>query len=282
MLELFPKDEVIGVFRSFRDGGLEFHADLTLPYRSKLHNVPMHGQFLLVQLENPDEAVLGRICSLSADGRLTSGAGEQYSIRAVTDGRQVPDHLREEYLRYRVNIRVLGVVRLEDGEIRFAPSHRRLPHVGSPVAFPSDEVIRWLVGHYSDGGELGFYALGEYIYSGYDSRVATEKWAQIKSVSAAIRFPIKHLVSRRTFVFARAGYGKSNLNKLLFSALYSSDCSVTKRNREAPVGTVIFDPDGEYFWPDDKGNPGLCDVPQLKDRLVLFTLIFVDYARQTC
>ncbi len=271
MLELFPKDEVIGVFRSFRDGGLEFHADLTLPYRSKLHNVPMHGQFLLVQLENPDEAVLGRICSLSADGRLTSGAGEQYSIRAVTDGRQVPDHLREEYLRYRVNIRVLGVVRLEDGEIRFAPSHRRLPHVGSPVAFPSDEVIRWLVGHYSDGGELGFYALGEYIYSGYDSRVATEKWAQIKPVSAAVRFPIKHLVSRRTFVFARAGYGKSNLNKLLFSALYSSDCSVTKRNREAPVGTVIFDPDGEYFWPDDKGNPGLCDVPQLKDRLVLFT-----------
>ncbi len=271
MLELFPKDEVVGIFRGFRDGGLEFHADLTLPYRPKLHNVPMHGQFLLVQLENPDEAVLGRICSLSADGRLTSGAGEQYSIRAVTEGRQVPDHLREEYLRYRVNIRVLGVVRLEDGEIRFAPSHRRLPHVGSPVAFPSDEVIRWLVGHYSDGAELGFFALGEYIYAGSDSRVAVESWAQVKPFSVAVRFPIKHLVSRRTFVFARAGYGKSNLNKLLFSTLYSSDCSVTKRNREAPVGTIIFDPDGEYFWPDDKGNPGLCDVPQLKDRIVLFT-----------
>jgi DNA helicase HerA-like ATPase len=271
MLELFPKDEVVGIFRGFRDGGLEFHADLTLPYRPKLHNVPMHGQFLLVQLENPDEAVLGRICSLSADGRLTSGAGEQYSIRAVTEGRHVPDHLREEYLRYRVNIRVLGVVRLEDGEIRFAPSHRRLPHVGSPVAFPSDEVIRWLVGHHSDGAELGFFALGEYIYAGSDSRVAVESWAQVKPFSVAVRFPIKHLVSRRTFVFARAGYGKSNLNKLLFSTLYSSECSVTKRNREAPVGTIIFDPDGEYFWPDDKGNPGLCDVLQLKDRIVLFT-----------
>ena len=53
MLELFPKDEVVGVFRGFHEGGLEFHADLTLPYRPKLHNVPMHGQFLLVQLENP-------------------------------------------------------------------------------------------------------------------------------------------------------------------------------------------------------------------------------------
>jgi len=271
MLELFPKDEVIGVFRGFREGGLEFHADLTLPYRPKLHNVPMHGQFLLVQLENPDEAVLGRICSLGADGRLTSGAGEQYSIRAVGEGRQIPDHLREEYLRYRVNIRVLGVVRSEDGKIRFAPSHRRLPHVGSPVAFPSDEVIRGLVGHYTDGAELGFFALGEYIFAGNDSRLGVEDWVQVKPLNATVRFPIKHLVSRRSFVFARAGYGKSNLNKLLFSMLYSSECTVSKRNREVPVGTIIFDPDGEYFWPDDKGNPGLCDVPALKDRIVVFT-----------
>ena len=38
-----------------------------------------------------------------------------------------------------------------------------------------------------------------------------------------------------------------------------------------PVGTVIFDPDGEYFWPDDRGRPGLCDVPHLEDKLVVFT-----------
>src|SRR5690606_10419936 len=29
--------------------------------------------------------------------------------------------------------------------------------------------------------------------------------------------------------------------------------------------------DGEYFWPDAKGRPGLCDVPHLKDHLVVFT-----------
>ena len=38
-----------------------------------------------------------------------------------------------------------------------------------------------------------------------------------------------------------------------------------------PVGTIIFDPDGEYFWPDDKNRPGLCDVPELEDKIVLFT-----------
>src|SRR2546425_11784325 len=61
------------------------------------------------------------------------------------------------------------------------------------------------------------------------------------------------MVSRRSFVFARAGFGKSNLNKLLFSTLYKATPTVRKRgDRDVPVGTVIFDPDGEYFWPDDK------------------------------
>ncbi len=47
---------------------------------------------------------------------------------------------------------------------------------------------------------------------------------------------------------------------------------VTKRGgRRVPVGTVLFDPDGEYFWPDDRGRPGLCDVPELHDKLVIFT-----------
>jgi len=273
MIELFPKQEVVGVFRGFREGGLEFHADLVLPYRPKLHNIPMHGQLLLVQLENRDEAVLGRICSLSADGMLSSPSGEQYSIRAMSEAREIPDHLREEYLRYRVNIRMLGVVQVnESGGLDFGPSHRRLPHVGSPVAFPSEEVLRRLVGHYDEGADLGFYALGEYLYSGDDRRVSAEPWVKVKSPKISVKFPIRNLVSRRTFIFARAGFGKSNLNKLLFSTLYAEECTVPKRGgRQAPVGTIVFDPDGEYFWPDDKGLPGLCDVPQLKDKLVVFT-----------
>lgn len=273
MLELFPRHEVVGVFRGFREGGLEFHADLVLPYRTKLHNTPMHGQFLLVQLEHPNEAVLGRITSLSADGRLTSGAGEQYSIRAVGEGRQVPDHLREEYLKYRVDIRVLGVIRLDDDyEITFVPSHRRLPHVGSPVAFLSDDLLPHIAGHYGEGAEIGFFALGEYIYAQGDDRLAVTPWMQLKSPCVTVKFPVQNLVSRRTFIFARAGFGKSNLNKLLFSMLYRTTPTVPKRgDRRVPVGTIVFDPDGEYFWPDDKGRPGLCDVPELQDQIVVFT-----------
>jgi hypothetical protein len=271
-LTLFSRENEAGVFRGFTQGGLEFHADLLLPYQQKFHNIPMHGQFLLVQLETPDEAVLGRIASFSAEGKLSYGAGEEFALRAQRDGREIPDDLRVEYLRYRVSIRVLGVLRVDDGTPTFVASHRRLPHVGSPVAFPSVEVLKELAGHNLLGAEIGHFALGEYIYSGHSPTMKAEPWMQLKEPEIIVRFPMENLVSRRSFVFARAGFGKSNLNKLLFSRLYAETPTVEKRGgKKVPVGTIIFDPDGEYFWPDDKGRPGLCDVPELKDRLVVFT-----------
>ncbi len=272
-LELFPRSQIAGVFRGFTEGGLEFHADLVLPYRSDFQNLPMHGQFLLVQLETPDEAVLGRICSFSSEGKLASGSGEEFNIRAVREGRSIPDDLRQDYLKYRVNIRVLGVVRRNgNGGLTFVPSHRRLPHVGSPVAFPSGEVLQEIAGHNVRGAQIGHFALGEYIYCGSSSTVGLCDWMQTKTPEICVNFPIESLVSRRSFLFARAGFGKSNLNKLLFSTLYEHTPTVEKRGgKQVPVGTVVFDPDGEYFWPDDKGRPGLCDVPCLEDKLVLFT-----------
>jgi len=128
-LDLFPRQQVVGIFRGFQEGGLEFHADLVLPYRNDFQSKPMHGQFLLVQLETPDEAVLGRIASFSSEGKLSYGSGEEFNIRAVREERPIPEDLREQYLKYRVNIRVLGVLRRNGKGLTFVPSHRRLPHV---------------------------------------------------------------------------------------------------------------------------------------------------------
>lgn len=271
-MKLFPRNQIVGIFRGFAQGGLEFHADLVLPYRSDFQSIPMHGQFLLVQLESENEAVLGRITSLSSDGRLASGAGEDYGIRAVSDDRVIPEDLREQYLKYRVNIRVLGVVRALNDEVVFAASHRRLPHVGSPVAFLSAEVMREIAGHNVDGAELGFLAMGEFVFGAGDERIGVQRWMQVREPAVVPRFDTHSLVSRRTFVFARAGFGKSNLVKLLFANLYRETPTVPKRGgRQVPVGTLIFDPDGEYYWPDDKNRPGLCDVEHLEDKLVVLT-----------
>ena len=271
--KLFPRDQIVGIFRGFQqESGLEFHADLVLPYRSDFQSIPMHGQFVLVQLETPDEAVLGRIASFSSEGKLSFGSGEEFNIRAVREERPIPEDLREQYLKYRINIRVLGVLRKNASGLTFVPSHRRLPHVGSPVAFPSSQILREIAGHNLEGAPIGHLAFGEYIYAPDNKDVGLQDWMQILTPEVRVCFPIDSLVSRRSFIFARAGFGKSNLNKLLFSTLYRGTPTVSKRGgKQVPVGTVIFDPDGEYFWPDDKGRPGLCDVPELEDKLVVFT-----------
>jgi hypothetical protein len=140
------------------------------------------------------------------------------------------------------------------------------------VAFPSGEVLKEICGHNIEGAEIGHFALGEYIYAQGSGATQIQSWMRVEAPEIMVRFPVSSLVARRSFVFARAGFGKSNLNKLLFSKLYETTPTVTKRgDREEPVGTIIFDPDGEYFWPDDKGRPGLCDVPHLQDKLVVFT-----------
>jgi uncharacterized protein len=269
MIDLFPRGQAVGMFRGASGNGFEFHADLTLPYRDQFNAVPMHGQFVLVELAGPSEAVLGRITSVAAQGRLTSTAGEEYGLRAVAEEREVPDDLRRQYLRYHIDVRLLGVLRCSQDRLIFAPSHRRLPHVGARVAFLPDEVLREVAAG-TGGTEIGFYALGEFIYCGGDKRITPQAWMQRLEPVVPVRFAVQQLVARRSFVFARAGFGKSNLVKLLFAGLYEETPTIPMRNRTAPVGTVIFDPDGEYFWPA-RDKPALCDVEALADRIVVFT-----------
>ena len=278
-MTLFEKDRVVGTFLGFSEGGLEFHADLILPYKNFFQSSPMHGQFVIVGLENDDEAILGRITTIAAQGRLVSAAGEDYALRQQREDRPVPEDLRDQFLKYRVDIRILGVLRdrgMERGPI-FVASHRRLPHVGAKVAFLSDDLLEWVSGARAIGSstvQIGFLAFGEFVYSGNDHRVGEDARLQLQDPAVLPRFDVNQLVSRRSFVFARAGFGKSNLVKLLFADLYGNGSGPTvhkKGDREAPVGTVIFDPDGEYYWPDDNGRPGLCDVPELQDRLAVFT-----------
>ncbi|MFC1951879.1 ATP-binding protein, partial [Chloroflexota bacterium] len=84
-------------------------------------------------------------------------------------------------------------------------------------------------------------------------------------------FNINNLVSKRSVVFARAGYGKSNLIKYLIAELYKGNGEYAVTDKGHKIGTLIFDADGEYFWPDYNERPGLCDVPDLRKQIVVFT-----------
>lgn len=272
-LELFTPEHEIGIFCGFHRNSQEFDADIVLPYQTVLSQTPLRGQFLLVKLGSTEEALLGRIIALRPCGKVVSGCGERLHLQPLRARNTLDETSPQDNLEYRAIVHALGLLKHSSMDhLLFVPSHRRQPYYGSPVAFPSGEVLQELVGHHIDGAVIGHFALGEFIYADGSRETKGEPWMHILSPEVQVRFSVQNLIARRTMVFARAGLGKSNLNKLWLSELYKQDPAVTKcAHRQVPVGTLVFDPDGEYFWPDDHGRPGLCDVPELRDKIVVFT-----------
>jgi DNA helicase HerA-like ATPase len=273
---LFDRTRFMGTFAGLSERNKEFHAQIVVPYKAVPARVPLHGQFVLVQLESDDEAILGRITTVASEGKLTSSDGDDYVTRAALEDREVPDDLRAGYLKYRIDIRNLGILRHRDKKFRFSPSHRRMPHVGSKVALLSEEALRFVVDasviEDSTSAEIGFLAFGEYVHARGDNRIGEDtEDLEVLEPAVPVSFPISALISRRSLVFARAGFGKSNLMKVLLSSLYQTDPHDLIKDNEVPVGTIVFDPEGEYFWPDNRGRAALADVAELKDRLVVFT-----------
>lgn len=274
MVRLFESDWLIGMFKGFTEEGLEFRAEIVSPYQPSDNLTPRIGQFLLVELGSPDEAALGRITRFFPVGVLAGREGDEYLAEMHRSTTEVPAQLKERRLRYNVKVRLLGGVRINYGtngrRPQFVPTVRKLPHLGARVALPADEVLAFLcnLGAQADTAQtIGYFSLGEIIYNGGEP--AGEEFLLPQVEKLPVKFDIRSLISRRSFVFARAGYGKSNMLKLLISQLYSGDGPKDRSGRS--VGTLILDPEGEYFWPDEDGRPGLCNVTQLKDKIAVFT-----------
>jgi DNA helicase HerA-like ATPase len=265
---LFANSELMGTFKGFNEKGLEFAAEIVAPYHSSMLDRPQLGQFLLVELGSNEEAALGRITRFVPTGLLATAEGEDYVNTMQRRQQQVPEDLKEQRLKYRVQVKLLGAVKLIDGKIAYVPSQRRLPHLGARVALPSSEVLGAICRLSQGTTDLGDFVLGEFVYSG---SMVVQRDPTFRSIDPklTVTFNIRNLVARRSVIFARAGYGKSNLMKFLVSELYRQQ---PKTGAGRDVGTLIFDPNGEYFWPDVvEDRPGLCDVPHLRDKLAVFT-----------
>lgn len=265
---LFADSEVFGTFKGFNERGLEFAAEIVAPYNASMLDRPQLGQFLLVELGSVEEAALGRITRFVPGGMLTTAEGEDYVNTMQRRQQAVPEDLKTQRLKYRVQIKLLGAVRVTGSKILYVPSQRRLPHLGAKVALPSAQVLTELCKLSGGKTELGDYVLGEFVYSGAGVS-QSDPVLRPMDPRMPVLFDVHNLVARRSVVFARAGYGKSNLLKFLLAELYKTQ-PTTKQG--LGVGTLVFDADGEYFWPDIvERRPGLCDVPHLRDKLVVFT-----------
>jgi hypothetical protein len=265
---LFANSQVVGTFKGFNERGLEFAAEIVAPYDASMLDRPQLGQFLLIELASTEEAALGRITRFVPSGLLATAEGEDYVNTMQARQQQVPEDLKKQRLKYRVQIKLLGSVRAVNKRVLYIPSQRRLPHLGAKVAMPSAAVLGELCRLSRGCTDLGDYVLGEFLYCGSAVNCADTIFRPLDP-KLHVTFDIRNLVSKRSVVFARAGYGKSNLIKYLVAELYRDQ---PRTDKGLPVGTLIFDADGEYFWPDTVRNrPGLCDVPHLKDKIVVFT-----------
>jgi len=236
----------IGIFKGFTESEREFLAEVVTPYHQEFR--PLLGSFILVTVMD-HQALLGRITQFYPMGTMAGTEADEYLSHLQRLNRPVPEDVKELKLRYNVKVRLLGTVELAGNQFRYRPGVRSLPHLGARVYLPSDEALQFVCNarleDEPDAVPIGHYALGDQVFSNLE-----------------VKFSFSRLLKRRTLVFARAGYGKSNLIKLLVSKLYEQN---------PRVGMLIFDPEGEYSFRDAQGRPGLADVPGIRERLVVFT-----------
>jgi len=238
--------DAIGIFKGFTESGREFLAEVVMPYHPEF--TPLLGSFILVTITDY-RALLGRITQFYPMGTMVGTEADEYLSHLQRLNRPVPEDVKELKLRYNVKVRLLGMVELVDNQFRYRPGVRFLPHLGARVCLPSDEALQFVCNarleNEPDAVPIGHYTLGDQEFPNLE-----------------VKFAFSRLISRRTLVFARAGYGKSNLIKVLVSKLYEQN---------PKVGMLIFDPEGEYSFRDAQGRPGLADVPGICERLVVFT-----------
>ena len=105
---LFANSQLVGTFKGFNEKGLEFAAEIIAPYDANMLDRPQLGQFLLIELGSPEEAALGRITRFVPSGLLATAEGEDYVNTMQRRNQGVPEDLKQQRLKYRVQIKLLA------------------------------------------------------------------------------------------------------------------------------------------------------------------------------
>ena len=246
--ELYANIPAVGLLKGFSPLPYQLEVDVVVPHQEG--GLPGFGEFLLVELTTT-EALVGRVSRYHAAGQLAKDRGDAYLGDLAKMEEAVPAPLMRQMLRYNLKMQLLGHLQAQSQarKFKFSVGERTFATLGSKVRIPSESALAFLcnVGLEDDPTAAPF---GHLVYG----------QRELKSVP--IRFSVGRLKGKRSFAFARAGYGKSNLIKYLVSQLYSSP---------PDVGLLIFDPEGEYALPDAHGRSGLVNVPVLRNRISLYT-----------
>lgn len=218
-------DDVIGVFTGLESSLYEYIAKIIAPYRPNFRLEI--GTLLLVQNEKED--IVARVMDYSPSGEFTTSMGEKWLSEIASQGAidEIGSDIKRSKIIYKIRIKVLGSI--EEGV--FTAGLKRIPQITSKVKLPTKDHLQTIINKALEdqgkGVHIGHYIMDEDIQ---------------------ITFDESNLNSKRTFVFARAGYGKSNLMKIICRGWNNTN-----------GGLLVFDQDGEYAVTDTEGRPGIMD-----------------------
>lgn len=217
-------EEMVGVFLGLKSSSYEYIADILAPYKA---NFSLEiGDVLLIGDES--EKIVARVTQYAPEGELTSFMGLKWLGDVALEQNAIGSEIKSKKVRYRVQIKILGALNKDKD---FIPGVRRIPNITSKVIKPDTKTVGSIINQAlteeKNGIELGEYYLDK---------------------SIKVKFDMSSLHSKRTFIFARAGYGKSNLMKVI-AHNWKPDYG----------GLLIFDAEGEYAVTDNVGRPGIMD-----------------------
>lgn len=217
--------DIVGVFLGLDSSTYEYLASIIVPFQQEY--VPKVGGFMLI--ENVHEYIVARIMDYIPQGEMVSFMGKKWLSEVALTPEVIGQDIKAQKISYQVKIKILGRINRELNN--FIPGIQEIPHITSKVIQPSSEIVATIcnqaLSEMSEGIKIGDYWLDDKI---------------------EIKFDMRDLSERRTFIFARAGYGKSNLMKILATNWQKENGSL-----------IIFDPEGEYSITDKKGRPGIMD-----------------------
>ena len=226
---------------------------------------PRLGEFIVIEeREFLKRRILCRVEEMGyGDFQTTRGERERalvekYIRQAAGYGRELTEEEKKALFFLSYTLRVLGEIREEkkEGQTRtlIATDYRMLPDLTAACRSPREDEFELIV----SAGLLSSQAdksptIGHLVF-GYD-------------VVPEVKIPFEpgKFDARRTAVFARTGYGKSNLTKTVVALAAATSQS----------GLLVLDLDGEYAFSTinaDGGQAyGLADLDLLKPKLVVFT-----------
>jgi len=218
---------------------------------------PKLGEFLVIEeTESMRRKLLARVEEFSygdfqatKDERIRALV-EKY-VREITGvGRELSEEEKKALFFRHYILKILGEIDFEKRRIK--TDYRVLPELTSICRYPTPEEYKIITSAgLEDAGyplPIGHLSIGEDIKSFGKEKIE-------------VIFDLEKFKNKRTAIFARTGYGKSNLCKLVVSL-----ASLTGE------GLLIFDMEGEYaFGNPDRNIVGLADIPKIRNNLIVYT-----------